>query len=105
MSLKSSKKSVKVSCFMAVQFFIQLISVNQDSKLKGMVKKYPISLIYHFLFGILRRNFWFQRDISLFFNLSGILDEGIDILASISFWPLLIIELVARAVPARLIIR
>ena len=59
---------------MVVQFFIQMISPKQDIKLKRTVKKLAISLIYQFLFSIS------QGDISLFCNLSGILDEGVDTL-------------------------
>ena len=53
-----------------------MVSVNQDSKLKRTVKKRAISLIYRFVFSISRKNFWFQRNISLFCDLSGILEEG-----------------------------
>ena len=68
---------------MDVQFFVQMISANQNSKLKRTVKKRAIFLMYNFLFSISKKNFWFQRHISLLSNLSGILDEGIDILRSI----------------------
>ena len=37
---------------MVVKFFIQMISANQDSKLKTTVKKRTISLAYKFLFSI-----------------------------------------------------
>ena len=63
---------------MVAQFFNQMISANQDSKLKRTVKKRAISLIYQFLFSTSLKNFWFQRHISLFCNFSGILDAGID---------------------------
>ena len=54
-----------------------MISVNQNSKLKRTVKKRAISPIYRFVFSISQENFWFQRDIGLFCDLSGILEEGI----------------------------
>ena len=51
---------------MVVQFFIQMISANQDSKLTKTVKKCAISLIYQFLFSISKKNFWFQRTLASF---------------------------------------
>ena len=77
MSRKSSKKFVKVPMRLDFTIFHSNISVNQVSKLKRTVKKRAISLIYRFVFSISRENFWFQRDISLFCDLSEILEEGI----------------------------
>ena len=62
--------------FFGFTIFVQIISVNQDSKLKKTVKKRAISLINRFVFSISRKNFWFQRDISLFCDFSGILEGG-----------------------------
>ena len=38
-------------------FLIEMISANQDNKLKRIVKKGAISLIYQFLFSISKKNF------------------------------------------------
>ena len=45
--------------------------------------------------------FYFERDHEFFSNSK----YGTYILTSVSFWPLLIIKLVARVVPASLVIR
>ena len=52
------KKFVKVPMLFGFTIFIQMISVNQDSKLKRTVKKRAISLIYRFMFSISQENFW-----------------------------------------------
>ena len=85
MSLESSKKSLKVPKVLSygTMLFLQIISTNQDSKLKGTVKKRAISLTNQFLCSILQKNSWLQRGISLFCNLSGISDKGIDTLKSV----------------------
>ena len=56
------KKYVKVPSFVIVQFFVQMVSANQDSKLK----RTAISLIHEFLFSISKKNFWFQRTLAFF---------------------------------------
>ena len=81
MSREYEPQELKKICKSAHAFWfyksvIQMISVNQDSKLKRTVKKRAISLMYRFVFSISWKNFWFQRGIGLFCDLSGIFKGG-----------------------------